>query len=144
MSRVINVNSPTKIRNHHRRTIAEILRQLMQKASFDAEAKDMAAFIVLALQEIYDVSETSAAAWEKRGYWMKAERFLREWRWAIECAADLDDVLRNEAWDLVPELIITIYPRFTDIELKRMLRKPETWQGAYQRLMATEPRPLPY
>ena len=144
MSRVINVNSPTKIRNHHRRTIAEILRHLSLKQTFDDEAKDMAAFIVFALQEMYDVSEQSAAAWEKRGYWMKAERFLRDWRWSIEMAANLDDVLRHEAFDLLPELIAGLFPRFADIQLKRMLRKPITWQGAYQKLLATEPRPLPY
>ncbi len=144
MSRVINVNSPTKIRNHHRRTIAEILRHLSLKQEFDAEAKDMAAFMVFALQEIYDVSETTATAWEKRGYWMKAERFLREWRWSIETAANMDDVMRHEAFDLLPELGAGLFHRFSDIQLKRMLRKPETWQGAYERLMATEPRPLPY
>ena len=75
---------------------------------------------------------------------MKAERFLREWRWAIETAANMDDVLRHEAFDLLPELIAELFPRFADIQLKRMLRKPETWQGAYQKLKATEPRPLPY
>ena len=49
MSRVINTNSPTKVRNQCRRTIAEMLRNLSHKPKIDAEAKDMAAMIVLLL-----------------------------------------------------------------------------------------------
>lgn len=144
MSRVINTNSPTKIRNQCRRTIAEMLRNLSQKPKIDAEAKDMLATVVYALREIWGGVETTAEAWEKRGYWMKSERFIREWEWTREAAANLDDVLRHEAWDLVPQLMVELFPRFGDIELKSMTRKADTWQGAYRRLMAEPPVPLPW
>ncbi len=144
MGRVININNPTKVRNHHRRTIAEILHRLTKKSAMDAESRDMAAFIVYALRDIYDGVEQSAAAWEKRGYWMKAERFLREWRWSIETAADFEDVLRHEAWDLLPELLIGLMPRFADLKVKRLLRQVDHWEGAYARLLDEAPRQLPY
>lgn len=144
MSRIINANNPTTIRNRNRRSIAEILRRLSQKATIDDEAKDMAATIVFLLREIDEGVESSARAWEKRDYWMKAERFLREWTWVKETASNFEDVTRNEAWDLLPELLANLFPRFVDIQLKTMTRKPSLWQGAYQKLMAQPPGEMPW
>lgn len=144
MSRIINVDNPTKIRNRNRRSIAEILRNLIQKPGMDDEAKDMAATIVFLLREIQAGTEQTATAWEKRGYWMKSERFLREWEWAIEMCANIEDVLRHEAWDLLPELMADLFPKFADIEIKTMTRKASLWQGNYKRLMDAPPGKQPW
>jgi hypothetical protein len=144
MSRVINTNSPAKIRNQNRRTIAELLRRLSQKGTMDAESRDMAAAIVGYLMEIHAGVLVTVEAWEKRGYWVKAERFTSEWVWAHECAANLDDVLRHEAWDLLPDLIMELFPHFNDIEIKTMTRKPIFWQDAYARLLAQPPVEAPW
>lgn len=110
----------------------------------DAEAKDMAALLVYLLREIDEGVEQTATAWEKRGYWMKSERFLREWSWLKEAAANVEDVLRHDALDLLPELLADLLPRFADIQLKSLLRKQELWRGAYARLMAEPPGQLPW
>ena len=144
MSRVINTNSPTKIRNQNRRSIAEILRRLSMKPNVDDEAKDMISTIVLLLREMQEGNEQTATAWEKRGYWMKSERFLREWGWIPEMAANVDDVIRHEAWDLLPELMADIFPRFADIELKTMTRKADTWRGGYEKLLDTPQTKQPW
>ncbi len=49
--------------------------------------------------------DESVTAWEKRGYWLKSERFLRDWEWIPELAANIEDVVRHQAWDLLPELM---------------------------------------
>ena len=144
MSRIIHTESPAQLRNRHRRSIAEMLRRLSQKQDIDAEAKDMAAMIALLLREIYESVEKSARAWEKRDYWMKAERLLRDWEWTAELAANMDDVLRHDAFDLLPELMADLLPRFADIQLKKMMRKPDLWRGAYDRLQAAPPPPSPW
>jgi hypothetical protein len=144
MSRVINTNSPAKIRSQNRRTIAELLRHLSQKSDMDAEAHDMVAAIVGCLMEIHAGVLTSVEAWEKRGYWVKAERFSSDWVWVHEAAANLDDVLRHEAWDLLPGLIMELFPYFNDIEIKTMTRKPIFWQDAYARLLAQPPIEAPW
>lgn len=144
MSRVINTNSPTKVRNQCRRSIAEILRRLSQKPQIDAEARDMAAAIVFMLNDINDSVEQTVSAWEKRGYWMKAERFLREWEWSREASANFDDVLRNEAWDLLPGLLADLFPQFTDIQVKKMTRPASEWNGAYKRLLDEPAPPAPW
>ncbi len=144
MSRVINVNNPSKRRNANQRTIAELLRRLSQKGTLDEEAKDMAATIVFCLNEIAQGVEQTVTAWEKRDYWMKAERFMRKWEWTAEMAANLDDVIRNEAWDLMPELLAELFPRYTDIQIKTMTRKPDVWRGAYRKLLSEPPAELPW
>ncbi len=144
MSRIINVDSPTKIRNRNRRSIAEILRRLIQKPGMDDEAKDMAATIVLLLREIQKGVEQTGTAWEKRGYWMKSERFMREWEWVIQHSADIEDVIRHEAWDLLPELMADLFPKFADIELKTMTRKADLWKGNYEKLLAMPPGKQPW
>jgi len=144
MTRIIHTESPTKVRNNNRRSIAEMLRHLSLKPALDDEAKDMAAMLVYLLREIDTGVEQSATAWEKRGYWMKAERFMREWTWIKESAANIEDVLRNDAADLLPELLTDLYPRFADIQLKSMTRQPTLWRGAYKRLLSEPPGELPW
>jgi hypothetical protein len=144
MSRVINVNSPSKRRNANQRTIAELLRRLSQKSTLDEDAKDMAATIVFCLDEIAQGVEQTVTAWEKRDYWMKAERFMRQWEWTAEMSANLDDVIRNEAWDLMPDLLAELFPRYADIQIKKMTRKPDVWQGAYRKLLAQPPAEPPW
>jgi hypothetical protein len=144
MSRVINTNSPTKVRNQARRTIAEILRLLSTKSQLDDESKDMAAMMVFLLREIDASVQQTVDAWEKRGYWLKAERFLRDWEWPREDAANLEDVIRNDAWDLLPQLLAGLFTRFGDIQIKKITRSPSDWRGARARLLQEPPAPLPW
>jgi hypothetical protein len=139
LSRVIHVDSPGKRRSQARRSVAEILRTLGRKTRIDDEAKDMAAMLVFLLQEIKATVDESANAWEKRGYWMKVERFVRDWEWIPQLAADIDDVIRHEAWDLLPELLAGLSPHFDDIQIKSMTRKSDAWRGAYRKLLAEPP-----
>ena len=144
MGRVINNNTPAKSRNRCRRAIAEILRHLSQKPALDEETKDMAAMIVFLLREIDSGVEQTISAWEKRGYWMKAERFLRDWEWTREAAANFEDIIRNEAWELLPELLADLFPRFADIQVKKMTYDRSEWEGAYEKLLEAPQAPLPW
>jgi hypothetical protein len=144
MSRVFRIENPSTLRNRHMRSIAEMLRRLSQKPKLDTEGKDLAAKITLLLWEITDGVERSAQAWEKRDYWMKAERFMRDWTWAAEIAANMEDVLRHEALDLLPELMAELFPRLATIQIKSMTRKADLWRGAFAELMAQPPREYPW
>ncbi len=75
---------------------------------------------------------------------MKAERFVRQWEWSAESSANIEDVIRNDAWDLLPELLADLFPRFADIQIKTMTRKADTWRGAYNQLMVQSPGELPW
>lgn len=99
----------------------------------------MAAMLVYLLRNIKETVDESVTAWEKRGYWMKAERFVRDWEWIPELADNIEDVIRHQAWDLLPELLADLSPHFDDIKIKTITRNTADWAGAYGKLMA-EPR----
>jgi hypothetical protein len=126
------------------RTVAEILRRVSAKADVDDEARDMFAALVYLLREIHETALVTIEAWEKRGYWMKADRFMREWEWAAELAANFEDVIRNDAWDLIPRLMADLAPHTSAIQVKNMTRSPTAWRGAHEKLLAEPARDLPY
>ena len=135
MSRVISIEAPGKVRNQHLRTIAEVLRRLSQKPRLDDEAKDLVALIVFCLHGIADTVDRTIEAWEKRDYWMKAERFREEWRWLEPVTDELSTTIYEGRWDQLPAVLARLLPRFSDVKIKQMTRKPTLWQGAYERFM---------
>lgn len=135
MARVINTNSPGKRRNAHMRTIAEILRHLSQQREVDQQTHDMVAMLVFCLRAIDDTVEESVRAWEKRGYWKKADDFQQKWWWSTLMANAIEKLLRNESWDDLPEAMIKLYPHFADIQVNRMTRDPAEWAGAYHKII---------
>jgi hypothetical protein len=138
MSRITYADgTPTQKRNNLRRAIAEVLRQLGAKSALDAESKDMLAFIAVSLQAIADGIDQSAAAWEKRDYYLKADQFRREWEWAAPAAERLRTALREERWNDVLVELAQISPRFSDVKVKQLTKSPSLWQGCYARLVKT-------
>ena len=135
MSRVVNVDNPGKQRSQLMRTAAELLRHLSQKPELDDEAKDMAATLVFCLRGIDDGIESSAAAWEKRDYWIKAEQLRQRWGWAGNASARLEATIRNGTWEALPAAMINLFEHFSDIKITKFTRDSSAWQGAYQRLI---------
>jgi hypothetical protein len=135
MSRVIYTQKPGKIRNRHRRTVGEALRRLSQKTRLDDEAKDLAALIVFSLHGMADTVEQTIDAWEKRDYYLKAERFRQKWRWLQPLTDELSAVIFEGQWDQLPAVLARVTTHFADVRIKQMTRKPTLWQGAYDEFM---------
>ena len=72
MTTIRGNESGTTLRNRLSKSIVQALRLLMQKQEPDAESRDLAAYIVLALEKITESVETNASAWEKRDYWLRS------------------------------------------------------------------------
>lgn len=139
MGRVINTDSTGKQRNQLMRTAAEIMRRLSQKPDIDNEVKDMAAMLVYCFREIEEGIEQSAAVWEKRDYWMKAEELRQRWMWPGSAADELQNIIWTDQWNLLPPVMVKLLPQFTEIKITKMTRKEDTWQGCYNRLMREKP-----
>lgn len=139
MSRVVNPDSVGKARNQLMRTAAEIMRRLSQKPQIDDEAKDMAALLVFCFREIEDGIEEAMIAWEKRNYWNKVEQFRSQWTWVGNAAARLEQVIRAGGWDQLPAQLAALFEHFAGITITKFTRKPESWQGAYAKLLADPP-----
>src|SRR5512136_1362260 len=101
MPRIINQDSAGKRRSTLVKGVALALRELSRQRSTGTEARDLAAFIALALREIAAGIDPSVAAWEKRGYWVKADRFRMEWAWSAPIAAKLQTALSTDDWGAI-------------------------------------------
>lgn len=134
MSRVIHTEGPGKERPRLLKSIALAIRQLGQKQTLDSQTRDLAAFLVFALEAIAQGIEESVTAWEKRGYWLKADRFRMEWQWTGEIAARLRTALLQEDWATVASLTATIAQKVRHITVPERHRLGEPWKGAWQRL----------
>ena len=138
MSRITNIDgTPTQQRNAIRRTIAEILRRLMEKKAIDAEAKDMMSFIVFGLRTMDQSIDSSASAWEKRDYYVKADQFRREWLWLPDTANRIDVMIRSNDWATLPLELAGLASRFSDVRISTFTKSPALWQGAYKKLLTS-------
>lgn len=134
MARIINTANPGKVRNQHRRTIAELLRHLMLKQELDQDTMDMAATMVLSLRAIASTIEITCEAWEKRNYFLKADRFRLDWEWVTPVADELEGIIIEGQWERLPLVLASLAPRFGDIRIAKMTRLPSVWEGGYREL----------
>lgn len=135
MGRVVNPNSTGKVRNQMMRTAAEMLRHLSQKQALDEEARDMTALLVYCLRTVDEGIESSAEVWENRDYWLKADQLRERWGWSGHAAAQLEQMIRDDSWEALPGVMADLAEHFADIRVTKMTRSPDTWTGAYDRLI---------
>jgi len=135
MSRVIQTDGFGKQRNQAMRTAAELLRRLSQKPAIDAEARDMAAALVFCFKDIENGVEDAMVAWEKRNYWNKVEQFRTQWIWVGLAAARLEQLIREEKWEDLPQYLLTLFTHFSEITITKFTRGADAWEGAYDRLL---------
>ncbi len=132
----MNGPNPSVERNQLRRTISEALRHLLAKKKLDDESKDLVALIVYSLRGIAQGVDQSARAWEKRDYYVKADKFRMDWAWAEKSANRLEVILRGELWNELPVALAELAPKFSDITVTKFVRTEALWQGRYKQLMA--------
>lgn len=136
MTRIVSTGeTPAKKRHAYMRSCAEVLRLLAQRQPpFDEEAKDMLAFLVFNLREIYQTIDESAHAWDERSYWKKAEALRETWRWSRTAADALQNLIMAGRWAETPDLLVTLVPRFSGVTVASITRDADWWCGALKAL----------
>jgi hypothetical protein len=135
LSRVINPDSAGKERTRLMKAIVLCMRELAKQASVSTESKDQVAFIVLALQSIAQGIDASVAAWEKRDYWVKADKFRMEWMWAGQVAARMKQALLSEDWSAIAIQMPQIAQKLSKVQVSDNHRLGKPWGGAYKQLV---------
>jgi hypothetical protein len=131
LSRVINPESAGKDRTRLTKAIVLAMRELARQSAPGPESRDLAAFISLALQTIADGIDISVAAWEKRGYWVKADRFRMEWMWAGQVAARMKAALLSDDWAGIAMLMPQIASKLGKVEVGPNHRLGTPWTGSW-------------
>ena len=134
MGRLINPESAGKERTQLSKAIVLAVRELAKQTDVTNETKDLAAFIALALRSISEGIDVSVAAWEKRGYWVKADRFRMEWLWTGSLADKLKSAILSDDWATVAMLSAQIAQKFNKIVVSENHRLGKPWMGAFGQL----------
>jgi hypothetical protein len=116
------------------RAIVIALRELMHQPEPNSSTRDLAAFIALALETIAENIDPSVAAWEKRGYWVKADRFRMEWAWTNRLGGELRKALLEDDWGGVAQAAVQITQKLQDVKVPVRHRLGTPWVGAWNRL----------
>ena len=135
MSRVINIETAGKERTLLSRHILLAIRELGQSNNDLVKSRDLVAFIIITLSQIAQTIDGSVAAWEKRGYWVKADRFRIEWGWTQIKSDQLYKDLQNQNWDSIIQQAILITQKLSMVKLPARKSAFEVWRDAYILLM---------
>ena len=131
MSRVINLDSVGKERTHLTKSIVIALRTLAKQTEVDEATRDLSAFIALALMRINATIDISVQAWEKRGYWVKADKFRMEWMWTKQMGEQMREAVLGEDWGTVAMISAHVGQKLVKIKVAERNRLGTPWVGAY-------------
>ena len=134
MGRIINVDSAGKNRNQLTKAIVLALNELPGMQHSIEKKRELAAFISLSLSVIADTVDQSVSAWEKRGYWVKADRFRMEWYWTHQAAHELKESLVASDWDRIDQLASQIARKLVKVKVSPHHRMGQPWVGAWEML----------
>jgi len=138
MSTIINPESAGKERTQLSKAIVLAVRELAKQTDVNEDAKDLAAFIAIALRNISQGIDVSVAAWEKRGYWVKADRFRMEWLWTGSVADKMKVAIFTNDWGTIAMLMPQIAQRFNKIAVSDNHRLGRPWAGAFKQLTSQQ------
>ena len=135
MGRVIHLDSAGKDRARLIRSVVLALRELMRQNETDSQTYDLAAFISLSLLEIHRTIDASVGAWEKRGYWVKADRFRMDWAWSETLGGSMKKAILGDDWMSVARVAAQVAEKLNSTKVPQRNRLGTPWVGAWEVLL---------
>lgn len=134
MSRVINSESAGKDRTRLTKVVVIAIRELLRQKEPSDLSRDLIACILMSLDNIYDTVDVSVEAWEKRGYWLKADRFRMDWQWTKLLADQMRPLVLAENYaELIP-LMVQVLQALDSVKVSENHRLGTPWFGAWNEL----------
>lgn len=131
MSRIINTEGTATERTRLTKSIVVALRELMKQKQPDAHSYDLVAYITLALLQIDANIEKTVIAWEKKDYWLKADKFRMQWSWAKGAGNKLGAALESNDWGAIAMQAATIGQKLAATQVSDNHRLGTPWVGAW-------------
>ena len=104
----------------------------MAQTEQNQETLDLVAFIAIGLEDIYKSVELSIGPWEKRGYWLKADRYRLEWEWSGRLAGELREAIRGEDWLNIARISAEVGGKVQSTQVPKRHRIGKPWIGAWE------------
>jgi hypothetical protein len=132
LSRVIKTETAAKDRTRLTRSVVLALRELMRQTQPDDHSRDLAAYISLALLEIHKTIDASVIAWEKRGYWVKADRFRMDWEWTQISGEKISQAVFADDWATIAITAAKVAQKLMGVDVPVRHRLGTPWVGAWK------------
>ena len=138
MSRVINPASAGKERNLLTKSVVLAIRELAQQSEPGAESRDLAAFMALALATIFETIDVTVAPWEKRDYWVKADKFRMDWAWSGQYAEQIKQAIYKDDWENIARIAAQTAQKLNKVTVPTGHHLGRPWAGAMSELQKKE------
>lgn len=135
MGRLVKTESAGKDRVLLEKGIVLAIRELTKQSGLDENTRDLLAYITLSLQSIDETIDVSVAAWEKRGYWVKADHYRMEWAWAGRSGEEMKRAILAENWGEVARITGQVTQKLSTVKIAQRNRMGSPWVGSYKRLV---------
>ncbi len=86
---------------------------------------------------IHRTIDVSVGAWEKRGYWIKADRFRMDWAWTDKYSKEIKNAVLADDWARVALAAGQVAEKLKDVKVPQRNRLGTPWDGAWDRLKQT-------
>lgn len=133
MSPTINYETAGKERTKLTKAIVLALREIIRQPEPNMVVRDIASYLVEALDIIANSVDTSVGAWEKKGYWVKADRFRLDWEWSGIYRDEVKKALDNEDWAALAGAIAKIGKKLSAVKVAEKNRLGTPWVGAWDK-----------
>jgi hypothetical protein len=134
LGRIIKTGSAGKDRLLLEKGIVISIRELAKQSSTDQSTYDLVAYIAMSLVAIGDTIDESVTAWEKRGYWVKADKYRMEWSWTTRLGEDLKKAMINDDWGTVAQITAQVAQKMSKVNVSPQNRLGKPWVGSWERL----------
>ena len=134
MSRVINSESAGKDRTRLTKVVVIAIRELLRQKEPSDLSRDLIACILMSLDGIYETVDASVEAWEKRGYWLKADRFRMDWQWTKLVADQMRPMGLSENYGELIPLMVQVLQSLDSVKVSENHRLGTPWTGAWKEL----------
>jgi hypothetical protein len=135
MARVIRTEPATRTRAQVLQGASQALVGLAPDLPLE-EARERLAFLALCLAEVQRSLEETIEAWEKRGYWVKADRFRAEWHWVEEALTRVTPALRSGELGAGFEAAGQLDGRLPPPRPTRSQDREPVWKGSWERWLS--------
>jgi hypothetical protein len=136
LGRLIKTGSGSKDRVLLEKGIVLAIRELAMQSSMDETTRDLLAFIALSLKAIGETIDDSVTAWEKRGYWVKADHYRMEWIWASNWGEEMKQAILSEDWGSVVKITGQVTQKMSKVKIAQRNRLGSPWTDSYKRLIS--------
>ncbi len=137
MGRYINPEGAGKERTRLSKTVVLSLRELMRQSEPGEMSRDLVAYITLALEQIHRTVDETVTAWEKKDYWVKADRFRMEWEWSAQLSAKLRKAVLEDDWAAIAMTAAQIGQKLMKVEVAPRHRLGTPWVGAWEKFTSS-------